>query len=263
MPALELLTGITTAADTTFTALSMATGNSLTVRNTPDGADIRLVQAWSDHQTAGQVRIRSPRLHDNVQGIRMQAPADVLDMLLPDMPNQALIPQDTLVVDQTGSATAGDIETTCMLIYYSDLPGVDANLITDDELVQRTVAYSAIQQTLAVGVAGNYSGEEAINAEFDQFKGNTEYAIVGYLCQADFPCIRYRGSDWGNLGLGGPGDSGNPHLTSQFFRKLSMDTGLALIPVFNSANLANVLVDASQRESGTDPIISTIVAELS
>lgn len=262
MPALELLTGFTTAANTTFTALTMATGNSLTVRNTPDNADIKLLQVWSDHQTAGQVRIKSPRLHDNVQGIRLQAPASILESLLPDMPNQKLIPQDTLVVDQTGSATAGDIETTCMLVYYSDLPGVNANLINEDTLNQRAVAYSAIEQTLAVGTAGNYSGEEAINAEFDQFKGNTEYAIVGYTCQADFPCIRYRGSDFGNLGIGGPGDSSTPHLTSQFFRNISRMSGLALIPVFNSANLANVLVDAAQRESGTDPIISTIVAEL-
>jgi len=41
MPAIELLTGFVTAPDTTLTALTMAYGNSLTVRFADQASDIR------------------------------------------------------------------------------------------------------------------------------------------------------------------------------------------------------------------------------
>jgi hypothetical protein len=68
--AMELLTGIVTAPSTTQTALTMNVGNSLTIRNARSRARSSLLTAWADVQVRGILRIKSPKLHDNVQGIR-------------------------------------------------------------------------------------------------------------------------------------------------------------------------------------------------
>lgn len=260
--ALELLTGIATAPDTTLTALSMASGNSLSIRNTAIGSDITLLQVWIDSQLTQAARIRSPLLHDNVEGIRLRHVASEVDPLLPWGPYQKLIPQDTLIAELAGSSTASDIETMCILLHYSDLPGVDARFIDKAAVVSRFMNFVTVENTIATGTAGNYSGSEALDAEFDLLKGNTDYAILGYHVNIECACVRYRANDWGNLGIGGPGNETDKQLTGRWFQHITEMTGIPLIPVFNSANVGNVLVDVAQDENGLDPIVTTILAEL-
>lgn len=260
--ALEVVTGFVTAPGTTLTAWTLAAGNTLTVRNAALTTEILLLQMWADNQGAGTLRVRSPKLHDNVQGIRMDITVSDVSPLLPMGTKQKLFPQDQLVAEQSGSATAGDIETGALLLYYADLPGSDARFIDADELARRAVQFVTVENTLALGTAGGYSGEEAINAEFDVLKANTDYAIIGYLANTECAVIRYRGIDTGNLGVGGPGNETLRHVTAEWFKRLSMATGLTCIPVFNSANKAGLLIDGAQDENGADPTVTTILAEL-
>ena len=262
MPALELLTGYVTAPDTTQTALTMSSGNSLTIRNNAGEGKIYLLQAWADSQTAGVLRIKSPNMHDNVQGIRLRPIASEVDPLLPNGFKQELQSQDTLVVDLSGSATAGDIESAAMLLYYQHLPGLVANLLTPEQVQSRIKNLLTVENTLSLGTTGGYSGEEAINAEYDLLKANTDYAILGYEVSAECLAIRWRGSDFGNLGVGGPGNEKDKHTTRNWFANLSNQYGIALIPVFNSANASSVLLDGVQDENGTDTTVQTILAEL-
>lgn len=262
MPALELITGFVTAPSTTFTAWTLASGNSLTIRNAPLETNIRLLSAWADQQTAGNLRIRSPRLHDNVQGIRLLAVASEVEPLLPMYGAQKLISQDTLTIEQTGSATAGDIETGAILVYYDQLPGIDARFLSPEDVNQRTVNLVGQENSLATGTTGGYSGEESIVAEFDNFKANTDYALLGYLVSAECASIRWRGTDTGNLGVGGPGNELRKQLTANWFVALSHAFGIPLIPVFNSANKNAILIDAAQDENGTDVIVTSIFAQL-
>ena len=188
--ALELLTFTDTAPDTaSFAAMAAATGNSNTIRNTELSRAIRLVSMWADFQGksgAASVRVRSPKLHDNVQGLRFDVVASELEPLWPMGLSERLWSQDELTIECTGSDTAADIETLCMLLYYEELPGIVARLISPDELMRRMTHFSVVENTLALGTGGGYSGEEAINAEFDQFKANKDYALVGY--QVDVEC---------------------------------------------------------------------------
>ena len=62
---------------------------------------------------------------------------------------------------------------------------------------------------------------------------------------------------------GGPGNDTSKHITANWFKLLSEQIGVALIPVFNSANVDNVLIDGVQDENGTDVTVNTILAELS
>jgi hypothetical protein len=179
----------------------------------------------------------------------------------PDWP-QKLISQDTLLVDLSGSATAGDIETACMLIYYDDLPGINARFIDPVELMERGVNIMSVENTLALGVLGGYSGQEAINAEYDLMKANTDYALIGYLTQSECACVRWQGIDTGNLGVGGPGNETNKEVTRNWFAKLSYQFNVPLIPVFNSANRAGILIDGAQDENGVDVLVNSIFVEL-
>jgi len=260
--ALELLTGFATAPGTTFTSLTMASGNSATIRNAPIGSRVHLLQAWVDAQGAGVFRIRSPRLHDNVQGIRLATTVGYPVPLLPWGYPQRLVPQDTLVLEITGSAVAGDIETACLLVWYEDLPGVSSRFIDTATLRSRMSNMIAVENTLALGVAGGYSGEEPINAEFDLLKANTDYALLGYLVNAECAAVRWRGADVGNVGIGGPGEPDIRELTKDWFVKLTEAYGIPLIPVFNSANRFGILVDGAQDENGVDVTVTSIFAEL-
>jgi len=202
-------------------------------------------------------------MHDNVQGIRIATPASEVDPLLPLGSFQKLTPQDALTVELSGSATAGDIETACLLMYYENLPGIDGKFLSPDDVKGRMANLLTVENTLSLGTSGGYSGEEALNAEFDLLKGNTEYAILGYHVSAECVCIRYRSSDFGNLGIGGPGNEASKQMTGNWFKQLSENVGIPLIPVFNSANVDNVLIDGAQDENGTDVTVTTILAELS
>lgn len=262
MAALEIIGGFATAPSTTPTAVTNFVGNSNTIRNCKEESPIRLLQAWVDVQGAGFLRIRSPRLHDNVQGIRLTNVVANPTPALPANPPQFLIPQDTLTIELTGSATAGDIESEALLIYYDDLPGIEARFITPEELRTRTVAIMGQENTLALGTAGGWSGEEAINAEFDNFKANTDYALMGYLVSAQCLAVRWRGSDSGNLGVGGPGSIIEKPTTANWFVNLSDTHGIPLIPVFNSANKSAILIDGAQDENGLDVTVTSIFAQL-
>lgn len=262
MRALEVLTGFATAPGAAFTAVTVASGNSLTVRSGPIDSKISLISAWSQQQAAGNLRIRSPRLHDNVQGIRLFSPVDEVYPLVPIGYSQPLISQDTLTVEITGSAVAGQIESACLLLAYENLPGVAGRFIDTAELLARMRTVVAVENTLTMGVAGGYSGERAINSQFDLLKANTDYALVGYLTSASVAVVRWRGVDTGNLGVGGPGHPRNKALTSRFFVDLSDDLGAPWIPVFNSANRAGILVDAATNQVVVSPVITSILVEL-
>lgn len=260
--AVELLTGIVTAPGSTLTALTAASGNTFTIRNAPDGSDIRLLNAWVDSQVSGILRIRSPRMHDNVQGIRIRHVASEVDPLLPENVLQKLYPQDTLTVELSGSATAGDIETACLLIFYEDLPGVEGRFMTPEDVKSNAKNILTVETQHTLGTSGGYSGEKLLNADFDLLKGNTDYAILGFHVDAEVACVRYRSTDFGNLGLGGPGNDTDKHLTGEWFLHISRLTGAGLVPVFNSANVNNLFVDLAGDENGGTVNVTTILAEL-
>jgi hypothetical protein len=259
----ELISGFVTAPSTTQTALTMSTGDSLAVRAGVGDKLVELVQAWADNQAAGVLRIRSPRMHDNVQGIRAQVTASDVVPLMALGRAQRLYHQDQLAVDLSGSATAGDIESAALLLWYEDIAGIAGRFIDYTELMRRGVNVLNVENTLATGTAGGWSGGEAINAEYDPFKANTDYALIGYLTNTEATAIAWRGADTGNLRVGGPGNETLRHVTADWFIRLAKNYNRAAIPVFNSQNKAGIQVDATQDENGADPLVNSIFVELS
>jgi len=261
MPALEIISGATTAAGGTLSPIVMAAGNSLTVRNAVDNSKIRLLAAWSHMQAEGSVRIRSPLLHDNVQGIRFVAIAG--SVTPPFMPpgGQALQSQDTLIVENTGSGTAGDVEIQSLLLHYENLPGVIANLITPAEMMERASNFMSVSMLITPTAAGQWSGERLFTSAFDLTKTQRDYALYGYKCSANCGAIRVRGVDVGNLGVGGPGTT-DTKTTAKWFADLSIANGIPLVPVINSSNKSTVFVDIIQNELLTAVWVDLLLVEM-
>jgi len=262
MAAIELITGRVMSPGSTLTPVTMNGTDSKTIRNAPQEHRPMLLNAWAKNHADGTLRIRSPAMHDNVRGITLQVRGNQPKMLLPQYPLQPLIPQDTLEIELSGSSTGGEIELCALLIYYPDLPGIAARFITPDELVRRTKHILTIDNNLSLDTSGSYSGEEALNAESDLLKANTDYAIIGYQVYPAALAVYWKGSDLGNLRLGAPAQANMPLVNRSFFVTLSQKTGLPAIPVINSANVDGVMVGAVQDESGTDIQLTTILAEL-
>jgi hypothetical protein len=260
--AMELITGFVTAPGATLTAVTLASGNSLGVRNAPFDQRVWLLNGWSDHQAAGIVRLRSPKLHDNVQGIRWRSVISEVQPILPYRMHQLLIPQDQLILEVSGSAVAGDIETACLLVYYENLPGTDARFTNPDDVDARTASIVTVETSHTAGAAGGYSGQVALNSSFDLLKANEDYALLGYQVNAECAAVRIQGADTGNLGVGGPGSDTDKHLTRHWFEILSRDYGMNMIPVFNSANKAGILCDVATDENAGTFVVSWIFAEL-
>jgi hypothetical protein len=263
--ALEVVTGFTTAAGAAFTAVTLASGNSLVVRNCPFDSRVLLLSMWSDFQVAvpsGIVQLRSPKLHDNVRGLRYRIVPTEVQPLLPRRFPQPLVPQDTLILEHQGSAVGGDIETTCLLVWYENLPGTDARFLDADSLMKRGIDTVTVETSHAFGAAGGYSGEVAITSGSDLLKANTDYALVGYVCSGEAAAFGWRGADSGNMRVAGPGSDTDRHLTRDWFRGMSQDFNLPLIPIFNSANKGGILVDGVQDENAGTVILSSIFVEL-
>jgi hypothetical protein len=264
--ALDTVTGFVTAPGATFTAWTMATGDSLAVRAAMPNSNIWLIGAWAWNQVAGVMRVRSPRLHDNVQGIRMRTPANIVINKIPirDITGaaQKLFTQDTLIAEQTGSAVAGQIETGSLLIWYDDVPGLAGRFIDQATLKKNGVNIMGQEVTVTTGTAGGYSGSVAVNSTNDNFKANTDYALVGGVVDTRVSTVRVKGVDVANLGVSFPGEPSTGDITDNWFANISAATGIAMIPVFNSQNKGAILVDAVAQQVAVTTVITLFFVEL-
>lgn len=258
--ALQVVTGAVTNPNTTLTALTANSGDSYTVRSTNMSADIELFNAWAFTATAGVLRIRSPRMHDQAQNLRLQIPASQPRPLLNWSFSQLLYSQDPITVEMTGDAAAVDLAS--LLLYYNDLPGVNARLHTwaeIDPLVQNLTTVQVAPQSN--GTAGLYGTQVALNSSFDTLVRNVDYAILGYSCATTGGTLGITGVDTGNLRVGGPLYN-QSEVTDEWFAVLSRSTGKPTIPVINSANVAAVLIDVAAQATSTTFNVGINLAQL-
>ncbi len=255
-PALDTIAATGTAIGATLAAATIATGDSFQVKNQTANVPAWLLQLWTDHQVAGEVRVRSPKFHDNVDAIRSRTQIGILEPLLPFGAPQPLYPQDVLTVELSGSAVAGDIESAVLQVYYPDLPGQNARLMTWDQV--RAKIKNLVGQRIAItlGSTAGYNGARAINADTDLLQANTDYAVLGMTTNTECAAICLRGPDTGNLRVAVPGEPALVHHANYWFKRLSMAYGLPLIPIINSANKGGTLIDCVNDENaGTANVV--------
>jgi hypothetical protein len=264
-PALDTVSSTGTAIGAALAATTIVSGDSFTVKNASLSSDVWLLNFWVDAQVAGMVRIHSPKLHDNTDGIRSRTRLNNLEPVLPMGVPQRLVPQDTEIVELAGSAVGGDIESVVQLIYYADLPGQAGRFITMDQLKQRTKNLFGNRLAITVGSTAAYTGARAINGDQDLLKANTDYAVLGMSSDLRVSALCLRGPDTGNLRVSQPGGAdvqGSMKRADWFFREMTLWYGLALIPVINSANKGATQIDVLGDENGGTANVTLWLAEL-
>lgn len=262
MPALDTVTSTGTAIGAALAASTVAAGDSFQVKNAAPNTDIHLLQVWSDHQVAGEVRVRSPKMHDNVDAMRYRAQIGVIKPLLPVGAPQRLYSQDVEIVELSGSAVAGDIESVVQQIYYADLPGQSARLQTWDQIRSKIRNIVGVRLAITLGATVGYNGARAINADVDLLKANQDYAVLGMTTNTECAAVCLRGPDTANLRVAVPGEPDLTEDTAWWFRWLSMHYNLPTITVINSANKGGTLIDCVNDENGGTANIVIHLAEL-
>lgn len=263
---LEVISGGVTAAGAVLTPWTLAPGDTLAVRSAPIESSISLIGKWAFNQVAGVIRVRSPRLHDNVQGIRSRITASNVEPLLPNTGDggflQRLTTQDALVVEHSGSGVAGQIEAGSLLLYYQNIPQLSARLLDAATVLKNGLNIIGQELSITTGITVGYSGGVAIIVNNDNFKANTDYALLGGMVDTRVASIRIRGIDTGNVGVAFPGEPTQRHVTANFFLRLAMSTGFPCIPVFNSANKNAILVDALGNQAAITTVVTLYMLEL-
>jgi hypothetical protein len=260
---LETVAATVTMASTAAEAnMAAVDDGSLTVRSFPSGSPAYLLNLWGQQATAGYTEVKSPRLHDNVRGIRARIGATTPYAELPIETRQLVYAQDTLTVANLGGNS--EVDDAGLLFYYSDIPGLDARLSTWDQVLARLVNVLTVDLTMtAPATAGHWGAGVALSASSgaDLLKANTDYAILGYATDTACTSVAIKGPDTGNVRAGGPGTV-DPRHTRGFFVDLSKALGLPAIPVINSANKdATNVAQANNAASGTPQIVLNL-AEL-
>lgn len=251
-----------TAINTTIVALTAVSGDSAQVSSFSEAKKGWILQLWCDFQAAGTLRIHSPKMHENTNGIRFDIIASDLYPMLPWGAKQPIYPGDTINCDAAGSATGGDIEYVLLLRYFDELSAQQARLLTHEEVSRRLVNIHAVENTIATGATAAYAGSEAINAEIDQFKARTDYALMGYVVDTECPLVAWRGPDTASARVGGPGLETDRGETASWFMKLSRMCNMNLVPIIAADNKAATQIDALQDENGSDTTVISIYAEL-
>jgi hypothetical protein len=250
---------VTESAVTTFVAVTPGSGDTFAVRNINPGGSAYLEWICRNGTHIGKMRIRSPLLHDDVNGIRKDCVIGIDYHLGSQVAQQYLTANDVLILESTG--TAADVDTLAYGIWYSDLAGIGADLHMPADLagmVKNIVSWPTA--SVSGATIGNW-GDVAINATVDLLHGNSSYAILGYTLDVGVTAVAIRGPDVGNMRCGGPGVV-QPVLTETWFVDLSNYTGRPHIPVISANNKAGTYISTIALTASVASNVTLIAAEL-
>ena len=248
--ALEHISG-TNGNNAGLTSITMNTGDTLTVRATTDPTkNIWLLSSWAAVEAAFIAEIHSPRMHDNVHGIRFRGPSNNTQPEWSLYHPTKMYTLDTLIVQLAGTSGAGSISPLSMLIYYEDLPGAQARLTTIDDTKKRGINLMSQEVAIVGAVTGNYSAALSLNSGFDFTKANVDYALLGFTMDIAGGAICLRGIDTGNLRVACPAVHTDPQITAEWFPRLTNRSGLPCIPILNGNNKGGILLDSVMNHNG-------------
>ena len=258
--AIQNLNGFFTAAAAGTGVATPMAGDTFTVPSVTPGTLSRLEQVWASGASTDFVRIRSPRMHDANQGLRLRVDGTVQVPLLPWSMDQPLYPLDTPIVeiDETAIATG----TIGVLYEYDDLPGVNQRLATWEEIDTRIINVMGCDVSLgAISAIGQYSAGNALNSLFDNFEAGFDYAWLGYEVAAARHAIALSGPDTSFVKIGGPG-SGLPNVTSDLWQRAARITGRPYIPIIAANNKQSTLVFQTDNAASAAVNVTLLLAQL-
>jgi hypothetical protein len=257
--AAQTIAGYYTAAGAGTGVATPAPGDTFTVPSFSLSSKAYLENVYVSGADTDWVRIRSPRMHDPNQGLRLWTGTVLHRELLPWGLDQVLYPSDTptIEIDQSAAASGG------ILVQYGfdDLAGSQPRLAGWTEVQSRIVQVSGVEVDVTSGVLGAWGASAAINSSYDNFEAGADYALLGYLSSAACLGIAISGKDTGNLKVGGPGSS-DAIDTQDFFINWSERTGRPRIPVIAANNKGATMLQNVDSAAATACKVTLIMAQL-
>lgn len=260
MKHIESIAFFTTAAGTTGAAAAAVAGDSLTIKY---GDSPRIISLWCDYQANGFVQVTFPTAHDTTRGYRTRVVASevtartVLGLSMP------ITAQETMSITIAGSATAGDIDSGCMLVAFDSMPGANQNLSNWEDVANRIEKLTTVDLTITPTAGGAWSGSAAINATSDLLIANREYAVLGIEFGVECLAMSIKGPDTAGVRIAVPGSIEFADQSAQFFALQSRaHMNANCIPIINSANRNNTLLEVVQDENTAAVTASVMLALL-
>ena len=246
-------------------------GDFVSVANFATGG-ARWLEAWgidSAHVAELEVIYTRPEAtHDQQHGLRLSVQAAAFNAVGHVGEVNLLGGKRTLNVYKSDTpqllvtSTASDCVVFSWLTEYDDLPGAAAAFINPLELAAMHKSTVGIRvSAVASGTAGAYGAQRAFNADDPRLHANTWYAILGINVQTPVHAVTLIGPDFGGQRIGIP--AGSIQISSSsWFLDQSEKWGKSLIPVFNSNNAPNTLVQVADSATSTSPQIDFQLVEL-
>lgn len=244
----------------TLTASTPATGDSLSIRSFKDGSKCTLENVYLQGTTPPRrVRILSPRLHDNVTGVSFQALENPTEFLLAAEIEQQMYSADTLVVQLDAAASSDTV--AALSLYYTDLPGVNADLRTWQQIQNRIIDIKPVEVDVTSSATIGQWSDTLINTTENQLKANYEYAVLGFETSATLLCMGVKGPATGNLRVCIPAASPTLRLTDYFIFQ-SQQGNRPYIPVFQANDRAATYVSVAANTASATANVFMICARL-
>ena len=258
--ALQTLAGFATAAGAGTLTVTPSPPDILTVPSFALTSKGYIEKVAVSGATVDFLRIRSPRLHDANQGLRIQVGAVLRRDLLPFSMQEPVYPVDAPIIelDATGVATNGILFSYA----FDDLPGAQPLLDTWENIAPRIVHVMGCQVSVTSGAIGTWGASSALNSSFDNFEAGALYAVLGYTVGTACLGIRVVGKDTGNLGIGGPGST-DPLETRNYFVAWDRSVRQPRIPIIQANNRASSFLQSVDVAAATVSLVTLFLAQLS
>jgi hypothetical protein len=252
--------GVATVVTTgTLAAVAAGQGMTFTVRNAALQSQVLLTDYWREGTHVGRIQISSPNLVPVANGIRINTAAGLSDFMAPSWDYQALIPQDTLLVQDTG--TAADVDLVAIQSYYANLPGGQMTLKSPGDVVNQDTFVFGWPVAVTSGATAGNQGTALVTTTVDSSTANTWYALLGLETDVQLGVIGLSGVDTSQLLCGCPGDI-NPRRMRSYFVDKSNETGLPCIPMWNSANKGSTNIVAIDHATSVAANVTMILGQM-
>lgn len=233
--AIDTVGAFLTNASTAAAALSAATaspGDGFGIRAFKDTASCSLENVFLQGASPPRrARILSPRLHDNVTGVSYQAAESPAEFLLAAEYSQMMYSADVLQVQLDAAGSSSTVAGLSM--YYTDLPGINANLLTWPQVQARIIDLKPVEVDVTSSATIGTWVDTLITTTDNQLKANYEYAVLGVEVSQVFTCVGVKGPATGNLRICAPGASPTLRLTD-YFAFQSQQNNRPYIPIINA-----------------------------
>lgn len=242
-----------------LTAVTMASGDSATLRANPAPGSINLLRIARGGASAGAFAVLSPNLHDNVRGIQAPVSEAVTPFTFPRAFPQPMVSADPLTIQCSGGGAETDAVT--LMLEYNNMPNAAGRFVSPSDIKGRYkyIELVEVDQT-TTALAASWK-DTAINATMDQFHATHDYALIGILSDTSLLAAGIKGLDTGNMRVAIPVLSSLED-NAEAFIKLSDELGEPCIPVFNADNKASTYMTTLHYAAATAVKVTLVLVDM-